>query len=363
MFLSSIKLNNFRNYSDFAHTFTKNVLFLVGPNGAGKTNFLESLRVLSLSKSFRARRDTELIQFDKDFTRVEGKVKLAKRKVELAVVIERNGRTAQKSIQINNKPARALDLIGKMTTVLFAPDDLNLIFNPPTNRRRYLDITICQVDPLYCRVLNEYQQVLRNRNQLLARVKDGQAGEAELDFWDEKLLAGGRKITRVRQDLTTFYNNCLTKMYGKINQGEQKLLLCYRPNIAYENDDSFDTEFRAQLLAKRQLEIQRACSLVGPQRDDFNLTLAGRNLSAYGSRGEVRSAIIALKLAELDFFAQKLGQRPILLLDDIFSELDQRRRQRLVETFDQQQTIITTTDLSFIDQEAINKGEVLQANG
>jgi len=363
MFLSHIKLQNFRSYDDFTHTFNQNVLFLVGPNGAGKTNFLESLRVLSLSKSFRARRDMELIQFDKDFTRVAGEVKLAKRKVELAVVIERNGRTAPKSIQINKKPARAIDLVGKMTTVLFAPDDLNLVFAPPANRRRYLDITICQIDPAYCRVLNEYKQVLLSRNQLLAQIKDGQATEGELDFWDDKLLEGGRKITKARQDLASFYNDCLPAMYGKIDSKKQDLQLKYKPNILYKSGEEFTAEFRAQLVAKRELEIQRACSLVGPQRDDFSLALAGRNLAAYGSRGEVRSAIIALKLAELDFFAQKLSERPILLLDDIFSELDQERRQRLVETFDQQQTIITTSDLSFIDSEVVIKGEVLKIDG
>ena len=362
MFLSNIKLKNFRNYADFSHTFKQNVLFLVGPNGAGKTNFLESLNVLSLSKSFRARREGELVKFAEQFTRIEGKVKLAKSEVELALVVTKQGNTATKTIQINKKPARAIDLIGKMTTVLFAPDDLNLVFASPANRRRYLDVTICQIDPAYCRVLNEYKQVLQSRNRLLLEIREGQAKVDELDFWDKKLQESGLKITTARQALTEFYNDRLAKIYANIDSGQENLQIQYKPNIK-PNGKSFSKEFSAQLSAKQDLEIQQARSLVGPHRDDFGLKLDGRNIASYGSRGEVRSAIIALKLSELEFFEQKLDERPILLLDDIFSELDKHRRHRLTEIFDKQQTIITTTDLSFIDQEVVNQGEVLKIDG
>jgi len=352
MFLSKIALTNFRNYADFKHTFKKNVLFLVGPNAAGKTNFLESISVLSLSKSFRTRRDSELIQFDQDFTRLEGEVKLTTKKTPLVITVDRLGSTVKKTIKINSNPARALDLVGKMTTVLFTPDDLNLVFASPSLRRRYLDTTICQLDPAYCRDLTEYRQVVSNKNQLLWAIKEGRAIVAELDFWNDKLAKIGTRLMASRRQLIKFYNTYLTDIYGKINQSDEPLVIKYRPNVT--------KDFQEELVAKQDQEIKQTSSLVGPHRDDFDLQLNKRKLATFGSRGEVRSTIIALKFAELDFFETKLGARPILLLDDIFSELDKQRRSSLLNILDKQQTIITTTDLEFIDGGAVKTGEVLK---
>jgi len=364
MRLSEINLVNFRNYEDFSYKFNGSPLFIVGPNASGKTNFLESVRVLSLSKSFRTKSDKELIQFNKEFVRIEGSAKCHGKEEDYAVIVNKVGTTLTKSIKINNNAKRAIDLIGKLTTVLFTPEDLNLVYMSPGLRRRYLDISICQVDPLFCKVLNEHRQVLYNRNRLLFNIRERRAQANELHFWNEKLVDLGEKIIKARMDIIEFYNRKLPEIFGEIYNKDQTLSISYKSNTNDQIDQGSIKEIlRKEIDLNRDKEIKMARTVVGPHRDDFNLTLSKRNLSSFGSRGEVRSAVIALKFAELEYFEHKMNERPILLLDDIFSELDQERRRGLTNILDKQQTIVTTTDLSFIDDQAIDKGEMLEING
>jgi DNA replication and repair protein RecF len=333
----------------------------VGPNASGKTNFLESIRVLSLSKSFRTKSDAELIKFNEDFARVEGKTIDKNQKSKFEVIVNRVGTTLQKSIKINGKVSRALDLIGKLTTVLFTPEDLNLAFSSPGIRRRYLDVSICQVDPIYCRDLSEYKRVIYNRNQLLFAIREKKANSSELYFWNERLIELGHRIIGARLDIIKFYNKLLTSIYDKINNNHQALLIAYKSNIPNLTEKDLIKEMlRKEIDLKRDWEIKKARSMVGPHRDDFILRLDKRDLSLFGSRGEVRSAVLALKFAELDFFEFKLGDRPVLLLDDIFSELDEERKSQLINILDKQQTIVTTTDLEFIKKAAAGEGEILK---
>lgn len=363
MRLKEIKLINFRSYKDFSYKLDKTPLFIVGPNASGKTNLLESVRVLSLSKSFRTKSDKELIKFNEEFTRIEGVGSNEDKEDEFAVIVNKVGTTLTKSIKINGKAKRGIDLVGKLTTVLFTPEDLNLAYLSPGIRRRYLDISICQVDPSFCRVLNEHKNVLYNRNKILFNIREGRANSNELYFWNEKLVDLGDKIIRARLDIIKYYNQRLPKIYSDINNNEQTFEILYNTNTQDSvNKGSVRETLRAEIDMNREKEIKMARTVVGPHRDDFTLSLSKRNLSTFGSRGEVRSAIIALKLAELDFFEDRLGSRPILLLDDIFSELDHTKRNRLTSIIDKQQTIITTTDISFINENAIKRGELLELN-
>ncbi len=360
MRLQEIKLINFRNYEDFTYKFNKSPLFIVGPNAAGKTNILESVRVLSLSKSFRTKSDKELIQFNKEFTRVEGVGNSEDKEINLAVIVNKVGTTLTKSIKINNKAKRAIDLVGKLTTVLFTPEDLNLAYLSPGLRRKYLDISICQVKPAYCRVLNEHKNVLYNRNRLLFNIRERRSKLNELYFWNEKLVDLSEEIIKARLDLIDFYNRRLSDIYSEISDKKQTFEIIYNSSTQDNiKEGSIRETLRKEIDLNREKEIKMARTLVGPHRDDFTLSLSKRNLSSFGSRGEVRSAIIALKLAELDFFEERLKARPILLLDDIFSELDQEKRERIAHIINKQQSIITTTDISFIDKNILESGELL----
>lgn len=361
MRLKKIKLVNFRNYDDFSYKFNKSPLFIVGPNASGKTNLLESVYVLSLSKSFRTKSDKELIQFNQEFTRIEGIAAKHDKEDEFAVIVNKVGTTLTKSVKINDKAKRAIDLVGKLTTVLFSPEDLNLAYLSPGLRRRYLDISICQVDPAYCRILNEHKNIIYNRNKLLFNIRERRAKHNELYFWNEKLVDLSEQIIKARLEIIDFYNKRLSDIYAEINDQEQSFSIIYDANTKEDiANGSIREILRKEIDLSREKEISTARTYVGPHRDDFTLTLSHRNLASFGSRGEVRAAIIALKLAELDFFEERLGSRPILLLDDIFSELDKNKRNRLAGILDKQQSIITTTDISFIEKNVLERGSLLE---
>lgn len=387
MFLKSIKLINFRNFESFSHNFKKNLTILYGKNAAGKTNLLEAVRFLSFSKSFRADHDLDLIYLNKDFTKVMAKVKTGEENLEIDLTLSQKERKIEKIIKINNVARSVSYLVGKFISVLFSPEDILLISGSPQLRRRYLDIILSQTNQHYYHFLLELKKVLASRNKLLWEIKEGRANLAELSFWDTKLIQCGIFIIQKRKKLLDFINSKIASVYQTI-AGESgfstkagsatflsketqteipakaggfgRLQLRYTPNIEFENVNEIEENFQKELSIKKEEEIQKCRTLCGPHRDDFVFYLEGGCLSCFGSRGEFRSAILALKILELDFLENQIGERPVLLLDDIFSELDSIRRARLLSLVQKQQTIITITELDFISHEFIDKGEVVE---
>lgn len=361
MYLSSLQLQNFRNYKDFSSSFTNGLIILTGQNASGKTNLLEAIQLLSLSKSFRARSDHDLIYFNFDFAKILGAVQKNNHQTKLDITIDSLTSKNQKTIKIDGLKSRAFDLIGELVTVLFSPEDLNLINSSPSLRRRYIDVVICQIDKDYCYSLAEYKKVLANRNQLLSNIKNGYSSKPELNFWNDKLIDLGSEIIVKRQQALKFFNSKLSKIYNDIcDSKDQELKLIYKPNLPIIKGSDIKKLFKQELNNKYEREIYKTYTLVGPHRDNFIFQLNKKRLAIFGSRGEYRSTILALKSAELDFLEKSMGERPVLLLDDVFSELDENRRNHMYDLVSRQQTFITTADFVGLEVGFIREAQVLQ---
>lgn len=360
MHLKSLTLANFRNYQNFESDFKNSLIILTGPNASGKTNLLEAIRLLSLSKSFRARSDYDLVRWNMDYAKIRGNIKKNSAKLNIDITIEKT-RKRKKTIKINQIEKKAFDLIGELVTVLFSPEDLNLISSSPGDRRKYLDIVICQIDKNYCRALAQYKKVLQQRNQLLSNIKEGFSTKQELCFWNNKLVSLGTKIIIKRKKALIFFNKKLSTIYNEIcDSKDQKLKLIYRPNLPLIKNISIPEIFHQELQNKQDREIYKTFTLVGPHRDNFIFELNNNKLSIFGSRGEYRSAILALKATELDFIEKNLNERPVLLLDDVFSELDKKRRNHMFNLVTRQQTFITTADFIALEVGFVREAQIVK---
>ena len=360
MSILSLQLTNFRGYVAKTFEFDEaGSTLVVGDNAVGKTNLIEALWMLARGKSFRAGHDREMIAYGEEIARVEGF--LASQGVplqgegtpsqdELEVVVTAGLVAGQKMPHkrylVNGVSKRRMDFVGKLPAVLFRPEDMELIAGSPHVRREYLDSVLEQVDAEYRRSLLSYKKGLRQRNKLLERIRDGEAQHSQLLFWDQLLIKNGDVIAQKRQELIGFVNEAFGR--DKISQVFGGLEMVY--------DRSVVSEGRLQQYARE--EVAAGITLVGPHRDNFLVIANKRDLSVYGSRGEQRLAILALKLAELSFVTGKIGQRPLLLLDDIFSELDHEHREDVLQVVGQQQTILTTTDLHLVEPKYRRKMEL-----
>jgi DNA replication and repair protein RecF len=359
MRLNKLRLTNFRNHPDFKYTFDKDIAVFYGPNAIGKTNILESIRFLSLPKSFRAKNDSELINLNSDYARITGNFKKEDGELQAEIFISKKDKK-RKTIKINNNVRKISDLIGNFFIVLFCPEDLNLISASPSHRRRYLDIIISQADKNYYREISELKKILSNRNKLLYQIKEGRADSSQLEFWDEKLTMLSKNIFKKRLYLIDFINSKLLRFTGQIGLKGKNLKIKYLSQANSFNFDNFEKEFEKELASKNLEEIKSSRTLLGPHRDDFVLELDGQNAAFFASRGETRGIILALKLCELSFSKEVFNIKPILLLDDIFSELDFEHRRNIINIASDQQTIITTTELELIGKDLVSKAGVLK---
>lgn len=339
MLISKLSLQNFRNFSKKHFEFDKKTTVIVGPNASGKTNTLEAIYLLATGKSFHAGQEEEMVKEGEEIARVESRVTSNESISLLEVVLTRgslNGtRVSRKKLSVNGVSKRLFNFVGNLRAVLFGPQDLELITGSPSGRRRFLDSVLSQVDREYRRSLLSYEKGIRQRNRVLERIKEGTASRPQLLFWDKLVIKNGTYLTQKRQELVDFVNS--TK-----SPGEEVFLLEY--------DKSMISEGRLAQYAEE--EVQACATLVGPHRDDVRFNIKNqklnikndKNLATYGSRGEQRMGVLWLKLAELEFIASVAGERPVLLLDDIFSELDHGHHRIVIEAVGKQQTIITTAD-------------------
>lgn len=367
MRLNRIKLNNFRNYKEADIKISKKTVVLVGNNAQGKTNLLEAIYILAITKSFRLRSDTDLIGPAENFFRIEAEFENNGKSGRLEIVIQAASRGAkqQKTIKLDGRVVPAREALGQFVAVLFCPEDINLIKTVPGGRRRFLDILGCQISPEYCQGLLEYNKIVKNRNRVLFRIKQGNGRPDELIFWNNELVEKGSRIIVLRRMMTERLNDYARKYFKSILDYPQKkkfLTLRYVPSFHLADDleeEAIPLRFRSALLQKEKSEIERQQTVIGPHRDDMQFILGDNSIVHYGSRGEFRSAILALKLAELDFLEEKL-RRPVLLFDDVFSELDPTRRVNVAHLINRQQTFITTTDLGHIDSRVKEKSQILR---
>lgn len=342
MQINSISLVNFRNFSSKKITFDTRLTVIVGPNGSGKSNILEAIGLLSAVRLRKVDTDLDLVKFGQSEAKIEGKVGDGE-KVGLTInfqVIDES--YVKKSYFIDEIRKRWVDFTTHMAVVEFAPSDLELISGSPSIRRHHMDSLLASLDRDYWRNLTGYNKVIVRRNKILQRIGDGKSHKSELDFWDGRLLEHGKYLTEARQKFFEFVN---------FVNGQ-------KGSYSWELKQSVIGA--EKLLKNRDRDIAAGVTLSGPHRDDFFFVFHGKNLEFFGSRGEQRMAILALKLVELEYYASIKGSRPILALDDIFSELDLEHREAVLGVIDKQQTIITTAEEEGIPKEVFKVAKIVK---
>ncbi|MFA7685927.1 MAG: DNA replication/repair protein RecF [Candidatus Gracilibacteria bacterium] len=354
MKLLKLQLENFRNYQSYSYEFDheNNFTIIKGPNGQGKTNLLEAIYALSLGKSFRTVLHNDLILWGMDYLRVTGMVKSDEESLELEVFYT-NHPFKKKNFKRNGVSLKNSEYIGNLLTVLFQPEDLNILYLSPSLRRRYMDILLSQTDKKYLQSLVKYNKALKQRNTLLNEIrkarfskKDDETLLKDLDAWDEEIAQFGTVITEKRLALVKFLGENLENLYQSISGEKENILVEYESKVVNEKEKSYiDVVSQA-----RDKDILQAKTTIGPHRDDLVFFINGKDIVTAASRGEFRTLLLAIKLAEIDFIKQKTGHYPLLILDDVFSELDSTRQEKLLKAIKNCQTIIATTDTENIEK-------------
>ena len=347
MYLERVLCRNFRNFEELMIDLNPNLNIFLGANGQGKTNFLESIYLMATANSHRSSITSEMINWDQEKALVQLLLRRREGKIKLAMRLEKSGR----QVEINDNPLdKVKELLGYLNAVLFSPEDLKLIKEGPSHRREFIDLEISQVSRYYNHLLNKYDHLLKQRNNLLKSIRDGKSTDREmLSVWDEQLAAVGSKIILKRIEVVDKLKILARLSQRKITEGRENLELEYDISLNNFSKKLGEAELREvfidALISKRDQEISRGYTVVGPHRDDLILKVNDMDLRKYGSQGQQRTAALSLKLAELEFMKSETGEYPVLLLDDVFSELDGLRRKALINIIaDKIQTIITATD-------------------
>ncbi len=368
MQLSQLTLTHVRSFERLEMDFGPGVHVIYGENGSGKTNLLEAIALLSTARRARAGRDGELISWRAlaedplPAAQLGATVDSATGRTTLDITVMaralRNSEapestdppTATRRFRVNGVARRASDLIGRLRTVLFSADDVGLVEGAPAARRRFLDVTISQLEPLYVRALQRYGRVLAQRNSLLKRLQERRGDAGELDFWDQEAAAAGAVLIRSRAELLERLDGLATVSHRELSTRAGALRIHYAPALPDDLRDGLcepglDSRLVAMLRATRANDIRRAMTLHGPHRDDVAMLLDGHAAGAFASRGEQRTLALALRLGEVALSRERTGDAPVLLLDDVLSELDARRRARVVAAaYEVDQVFITTPD-------------------
>ena len=331
MYIKNIKLENFRNYNYQEIEFSEKINNIFGCNAQGKTNILEAIFVCSLGKSFRTNIDKELINIEKDFSKVEIEYKNKDRTGKIKLELKE-----KKEFYINDiKVKKISDILGKIYIVLFSPQDISILKNDPSKRRRFLNIMISQLRPIYVHTLNKYNKTLEQRNNYLKQIKYENKSQNFLDIWDEQLANFGTKIYIYRNEFIEKINKKIKKMH--FNTTNEEIEIKYKTNINKNN-------YLENLKNNRKKDIEKGYTGIGIHRDDFEIFINNKNISIYGSQGQQRSCIISLKLAEAEVIYEEIEERPVILLDDFMSELDKNRIKGFIENIKNNQVIITSTE-------------------
>ena len=334
MWIKNIKLNNFRNYDYKKIEINKNINIFFGENAQGKTNIIESIFLCSIGRSYRTKKDKELIKFNKEYSSVEIEFEKLDRKGKVKIEIGN-----KKIIYLNNiKLKKISELLGNINVVIFSPDDINILKGGPQNRRRFLDIMISQLRPNYLYLLSLYIKTLEQRNNYLRQIKLENKDENLLDIWDEKLADYAFRIYEYRKEFINKLKNKLDNIHKKITQ-EKEII-----EIKYFSDVSTRQNYINELKSNRKTDIKKGYTSKGIHRDDFSIFINEKQVNIYGSQGQHRTVILSLKLSELNVIYDEIGEYPILLLDDFMSELDHKRIQNFINNIKDIQVIITCTD-------------------
>lgn len=335
MYIENLVLNNYRNYKELDFKLTNNVNIIYGDNAQGKTNIIESIYFCSTSKSHRTNFDKEVINWGEDEAHIQ-LLFYKKRQERIDIHLKKNGK---KGIAINKVPIKKMsELFGFFNVVMFSPEDLSLIKNGPKQRRKFIDLELCQLDSIYVYNLQQYYKLLKQRNNLLKEINYNKNLMDTLFIWDDQLIEYGIKIIERRQEFINVLNEYVQIIHSNLTNNKEKLLIKYVKDV---DIDSYRTNLKNYL----KKDIKFGNTSHGPHRDDISLFINGIDVRSYGSQGQQRTVALSLKLAEIDIIKDETNDAPILLLDDVMSELDELRQKHLIEHIKDNQTIITCTGI------------------
>ena len=336
MIIKSLELANFRNYETLDIHFDKGTNILYGDNAQGKTNILEAIYVSATTKSHKGSKDKEIIHFDKEEAHI--RTYLEKEDIEYKVDMHLR-KNKSKGIAIDGKKIKkAADLMGLLNIVFFSPEDLAIIKNGPSERRRFADMELCQLDSFYLYNLNHYNKIINQRNKLLKDMYFNPGLKETLNIWDSQLVSYGSKIIERRSIFTGQLCDIINEIHSKLSGGKEKLTVKYEPDVSIEN-------FEEKMKENQEKDIKSKMTSTGPHRDDFSFIVNDIDIRKYGSQGQQRTAALSLKLSEIELVKKITKDTPVLLLDDVLSELDSNRQNYLLNSIGDIQTIITCTGL------------------
>ena len=355
MVIKSLELKNFRNYRELSLKLNEGVNIFCGDNAQGKTNILDAVYVGCTSKSHKLSKDKDMIHFDENESHI--RINLVKRDVPYRIDMHLK-KNSSKGIAVNGIPIRrSSELFGIANVVIFAPEDLNIIKDGPAERRRFLNLELCQLNKLYVYNLISYSKVINQKNKLLKEYEYTKGAEDFIDIYNSQLIRFGSEIINIRKGFAEKLNLITADIHKDITEGAEELSLIYDANTDAEG-------FERELKKHKSNEIRMGMSLVGPHRDDLRFIVNGTDLKNYGSQGQHRTAVLSLKLAEIEIVRQITGERPLLLLDDVLSELDRKRQTKMLNTIREGQTLITCTGLDdFVDKRFSIDKVFLVSNG
>lgn len=376
MYLENIYLRTFRNYLEQAVNFQEQKTIIVGNNAQGKSNLLEAVELLATLKSHRTSRDRELVLDGCNAGQILGQVKRAYGSAELTLTLRKQGK---RTIALNKEPLkRQIEFLGNLNAVQFSSLDLDLVRGAPETRRDWIDSLLVQLEPVYAHILQQYNQVLRQRNALLKAIRKQEqdlrlgispnnashnsVDKTQLLLWDEQLAAAGSRVTRRRARVIKRLTPIAQKWHERISGKTETLNITYAPNVVWTEDspEKVQQAFLAKIEDRRVAEYHQGKTVVGTHRDEIEFTINETPARYYGSQGQQRTLVLALKLAELKLIEEIIGEAPLLLLDDVLAELDPNRQNQLLETIgDRFQTLITTTHVSSFNDLWLKNAQIL----
>lgn len=338
MYVENVSLSGFRNYDYLSIGLSERINIVKGDNAQGKTNFLEAVYFCAAGRSKRTHSDRELIQFNRGEAHIQAHIVKNGTRDRIDVHLRKDG---SKGIALNGLAVKKVsDMFGALYAVIFSPEDLNLIKEGPAERRKFLDLEICQTNRLYYSELTQYHKILRQRNNLLKTLQKNKGGNSELKetvfAWDAQLVAHGVRIMRLREDFIVKIDEIAGKIHRDITNGKETLSVQYKPSVSQE-------DFAEKLKRGLERDIQLGSTSYGIHKDDLNFLINGVDARIFGSQGQQRTAALSCKLSEIKFIEEQKAERAVLLLDDVFSELDATRQRYLIENMEGSQTVITCT--------------------
>ncbi len=372
MFLKKLQLRQFRNYQEQSIEFTAPKTIILGENAQGKSNLLEAVELLATLKSHRVSKDRDLVATGAVEGRIQGQIDRLHGTVDLSLTLRAQGR---RTAEVNQeKLRRQMDFLGNFNAVEFSCLDLDLVRGSPERRRHWIDGLLLQIEPVYGHILQSYQQVLKQRNALLKQGEDLPVSfvvtqvisNTELELWNQQLIATGTKVMRRRARILERLVPIAQHWHSLISREREQLSIDYLPSVSVGDNsvESIHQTFQERLQQRQVAEVSLGTTLIGPHRDDLQLSIDGTPAKAYGSQGQQRTLVLALKLAELELIEQIVQESPLLLLDDVLAELDLHRQNQLLSVIaDRFQTIVTTTHLGAFDAKWLDAAQILRVEG